>query len=217
MREFLCESALTEKRGGPISACSDGLAGLLGCLSGWFRDFSSALLPAERRGRSIFGRLCRAEARPRHGIEAQLELCWRIASKSKCALGSKGDRLRPVFFDPLLFDNCIGRKRDVGGGVLAGLWRLGLVFGVSLGARFCAGVRERQLTVTFQGFIAPLRGLRWNAVRRAGAGLSLRRMCLELVKDRTGPRGSVEVTSREQDLIQLESLILAQNERWRQA
>jgi len=23
----------------------------------------------------------------------------------------------------LLFDNCIGRKRDVGGGVLAGLWR----------------------------------------------------------------------------------------------
>ena len=34
------------------------------------------------------------------------------------------------------------------------------------------GVRERQLTVTFQEFIAPLReGLRWSAVRRSGAGL----------------------------------------------
>ena len=33
-----------------------------------------------------------------------------------------GDRLRLAVFDPLLFDNCIGRKRDVGGVVLAGLW-----------------------------------------------------------------------------------------------
>ena len=28
-------------------------------------------------------------------------------------------------FGSLLFDNCIGRKRDVGGGVLAGLWSSG--------------------------------------------------------------------------------------------
>ena len=43
-------------------------------------------------------------------------------------------------------------------------------------------------------------------------------MCLELVKN-TVPlnlRGA-EVTSQDKDLIQLESLILAQNERWRQA
>ena len=35
---------------------------------------------------------------------------------------------------PLLFDKCIGRKRDVGGGVLAGLCLLGWVFGVKLKA-----------------------------------------------------------------------------------
>ena len=38
-------------------------------------------------------------------------------------------RLRVWFrlwsFGSLLFDNCIGRKRDVGGGVLAGLWLSG--------------------------------------------------------------------------------------------
>jgi hypothetical protein len=42
-------------------------------------------------------------------------------------------------------------------------------------------------------------------------------MCLELVKDTAESRGFAEVTSREQDLNELESLILAQNERWRQA
>ena len=33
-----------------------------------------------------------------------------------------------------LFDNCIGRKRDVGGVVLAGLWRFGFAFGDELDA-----------------------------------------------------------------------------------
>ena len=57
--------------------------------------------------------------------------------------------------DPLLFDNCIGRKRDVGGGVLAGLWRWVWVFGVSLRPGLAMESEKRQLTVTFQEFIAP--------------------------------------------------------------
>ena len=36
-------------------------------------------------------------------------------------------RLAGEALSPLLFDNFIGRKRDVGGGVLAGLWLFGLV------------------------------------------------------------------------------------------
>jgi hypothetical protein len=41
-------------------------------------------------------------------------------------------------------------------------------------------------------------------------------MCLELVKN-TMSVTDIEVTSRDKDLNELESLILAQNERWRQA
>jgi hypothetical protein len=73
---------------------------------------------------------------------------------------------------------------------------LGLALAFELTAGLAAESEERQLTVTFQEFIAPLRGLRWNAVRRAGAG-ALRRMCLELVKNTMGSRGPVEVTSRD--------------------
>ena len=52
----------------------------------------------------------------------------------------------------MLFDNCIGRKRDVGGGFLAGTprWpglRRELGFGAAMGT-------EEMLTVTFQKFIA---------------------------------------------------------------
>jgi hypothetical protein len=47
-------------------------------------------------------------------------------------------------------------------------------------------------------------------------------MCLELVKNAAGPKalgffGSAGSDQSGFDLIQLESLILAQNERWRQA
>jgi hypothetical protein len=35
-------------------------------------------------------------------------------------------------FGSVLFDNRIGRKRDVGGGVLAGLWSSGRILGASL-------------------------------------------------------------------------------------
>jgi hypothetical protein len=42
-------------------------------------------------------------------------------------------------------------------------------------------------------------------------------MCLELVNDDGEAEASLEVTSRDKISIQLESLILAQNERWRQA
>ena len=52
----------------------------------------------------------------------------------------------------MLFDNCIGRKRDVGGGFLAGTCRWSglrreLGFGAAMGT-------EEMLTVTFQKFIA---------------------------------------------------------------
>ncbi len=114
---------------------------------------------------------------------------------------------------PLLFDNYIGRKRDVDGGFLAGFrWRL-----VSRERGWSAAGSEEILTVTFR-----------NSSRRGAGGSERRemgrlaeaswRMCLELVEntvcsgdgaDRSDQSGS--------DLIQLESLILAQNERWRQA
>jgi hypothetical protein len=51
------------------------------------------------------------------------------------------DWLRPVVCGPLLFDNFIGRKRDVGGVVLAGLWRSGLLGG-SLAGLAAKSVRE---------------------------------------------------------------------------
>ena len=57
-----------------------------------------------------------------------------------------------LFRPRMLFDNCIGRKRDVGGGFLAGTCRWSglrreLEFGVTMGT-------EEMLTVTFQKFIA---------------------------------------------------------------
>ena len=52
-------------------------------------------------------------------------------------------------FSPLLFDNCIGRKRDVGGGVLAGLCCVGW-FSARAGVWRRRWGPKRQLTVTFQ-------------------------------------------------------------------
>src|SRR5271165_6244252 len=49
--------------GGAYIRVLQRLGGPFRRLSGWFRDLSSLLLPAERRGRRIFGRLDRAKAR----------------------------------------------------------------------------------------------------------------------------------------------------------
>jgi hypothetical protein len=81
----------------------------------------------------------------------------------------------------LLFDNRIGRKRNVDGGVLAD--------------RPLKGRSKRHSDGHVKEFIAPLAS--------AGGGCAR--------------NSSRVVTSREKVLIQLESLILAQNERWRQA
>ena len=100
----------------------------------------------------------------------------------------------------LLFDNYIGRKRDVGGGFLAGtcrwsgLWRE-LGFGLAMGT-------EEILTVTFQnssrsGFLVS-----GNVVRRA-LGLGFERMCLELVKNTVLSRGRIEVTSQDRSQFNL--------------
>jgi hypothetical protein len=50
-----------------------------------------------------------------------------------------------------------------------------------------------------------------------GFGGFVERMCLELVKSCRNREDFGEVTSQDEISIQLESLILAQNERWRQA
>ena len=82
------------------------------------------------------------------------------------AFGSGGDvEFREVTL-PLLFDNCIGRKRDVGGGFLAGtcrgsgLWRE-LKFGFAMGT-------EEMLTVTFQNSSRLSDEHCRNVVRRSG-------------------------------------------------
>src|ERR1700722_17025898 len=59
----------------------------------------------------------------------------------------------PWGFGSVLFDNCIGRKRDVGGGVLAGLRLSGGIQAKDWG-RSGDWSPKRQLPVTFQKFIA---------------------------------------------------------------
>jgi hypothetical protein len=86
----------------------------------------------------------------------------------------------------MLFDNCIGRKRDVGGGFLAGTccWsglRRELGFGSAMGT-------EEMLTVTFQNSSRLDYLIRMNVVRRSG-GFRFERMCLELVKNTAFPFG----------------------------
>ncbi len=72
------------------------------------------------------------------------------------------------------------------------------------------------LTVTFQNSSRSDYLIRMNVVRRS-SGFRSERMCLELVKNERESQGFREVTSQDKISIQLESLILAQNERWRQA
>ena len=82
------------------------------------------------------------------------------------AFGSGGDvEFREVTL-PLLFDNYIGRKRDVGGGVLAGLCYL-----VFLRRELWWGWMTRSegmLTVTFQNSSRSSDERGRNAVRRSG-------------------------------------------------
>jgi len=69
------------------------------------------------------------------GIRARVELCeaGRLGVRIE-PHGIRKIRREPVSFGPSLFDNCIGRKRDVGGVVLAGALASGL-FGVSRAGR----------------------------------------------------------------------------------
>src|ERR1700722_20370938 len=80
--------------------------------SAGYGNFPNALLPAVRRGRRIFGRFRTARKRGSTEFGPETGLWRRVASRFGFCLWS---------FGSLLFDNCIGRKRDVGGGVLAGL------------------------------------------------------------------------------------------------
>jgi hypothetical protein len=95
------------------------LGELLSGLSGWFREFSSVLLPAERRGRSSFG--CSSSAEARRDVEFELSWASRVERLGieLSLVGMSGPASAGLSLS-LLFDNCIGRKRDVGGVVLAG-------------------------------------------------------------------------------------------------
>jgi hypothetical protein len=102
----------------------------------------------------------------------------------KAKTGRPNDGL-PVGF----FDKCIGRKRNAGGGVLAGPPIFGWVGHTRL-RRYCV----YQVTRSFR------------AARREAD------VCLGLVNDNVDV-----VISRDKFSVKPESLILAQNERWRQA
>ena len=119
---------------------------LRGGRTGGLRDFSNALLPAERRGRENF-RLSPV-ARER-GVKkvSSLGLSFGDGSSPSLVFACWG-------FGSLLFDNRIGRKRDVGGGVLAGLQVVGLALRRELGNWPENWSPKRQLTVTFRQFIA---------------------------------------------------------------
>ena len=103
---------------------SQRFGALLERLCGGSRDFPSALLPAERRGGG-FSVVPVGRKRGEIEIQARSELWRRNAARFGLGLWGSGS---------LLFDNCIGRKRDVGGGVLAGLRSSTRVLGVSLRA-----------------------------------------------------------------------------------
>jgi hypothetical protein len=101
-------------------------------------------------------------------------------------------------FGSLLFDNRIGRKRDVGGGVLAGLWSSGWVLGVSL--ELIRGLKSEETT---DGHVSKIhRASKERAPDRREAG----RLRISFEADVFGTRQEynvlrgIEVTSRDQDL-----------------
>ena len=165
-------------------------------LSGNQMRTRSNLLPAERRGGDFRSSLpCESAARHGHrssgralqagrlevemGFREWGGLAFSRSSLTRCCLtiASEGRETWAA-----------GSLRGFGVGL--GFWR-------ELEAWSGGGVREETTDGHVSRIHRALRGLRWNAVRRAGAGLSLRRMCLELVKNTMGSRGPVEVTSRD--------------------
>src|ERR1700722_708325 len=92
------------------------------------------------------------------GFSVVFRLCESaVIRNSGLNLALAAGRLRALFcpwgFGSVLFDNCIGRKRDVGGGVLAGLRLSGGIQAKDWG-RSGDWSPKRQLPVTFQKFIA---------------------------------------------------------------
>ena len=78
----------------------------------WFRELPERSPPYVRWGWRAFGRSCFASFGMRGiGFGFRAGLVWRVASGFGLGFGE--------FRLPPLFDNCIGRKRDVGGVVLA--------------------------------------------------------------------------------------------------
>ena len=107
---------------------------------------------------------------------------WAVSARASAPL----ERVNPKLRLRKLFDNFIGRKRDVGGGFLAGTCRWSglrreLRFGSAMGT-------EEMLTVTFQNSSRSDYWIRMNVVRRSG-GFRSGRMCLELVKNTAFPFG----------------------------
>ena len=113
-------------------------------------------------------------------------------------LGPNGfARLGGGFPLPLLFDNWIGRKRDVGGGVLAGLGcRVGFI-PCERGAGLGDGSPKRPLTVTFR-----------NSSRLGGSGSERREadwLCdwprADVFGTRQECRGSASFSGENEDVL----------------
>ena len=110
-------------------------------------------------------------------------------------LGPNGfARLGGGFPLPLLFDNWIGRKRDVGGGVLAGLCCVGL-FGASW-TDACDGVR-RDTDGHVSKFIALLR----QRAGTSGDGLALWFAGADVFGTRQECRGSASFSGENADVL----------------
>ena len=126
-----------------------------------------------------FARFTGAESEEieRDGIRCDASVAERLVGLRDFGLGT-------------LFDNFIGRKRDVGGGVLAGLCCLGR-FRES-GASFRRwGPRDLRRSRFKIHRVWARAG--WNVERRTGFVMRAERMCLELVKNAgISERGSLK-------------------------
>src|SRR5271154_4381818 len=134
---LFCKNNLTPPKPLPIQPHTDGVGAEAADAASGIRDdleTRSSLLRGGERGR----RSVRAFGFGRRRLGGDISLRLRIRFRLVLLRGvmspwdldgafGEGD----VFPFALLFDNCIGRKRDVGGGVLAGLCHVGVAIEIA--------------------------------------------------------------------------------------
>ena len=156
------------------------------CAASWRRFFglTSRITPPYREAGWSVSVVFLLLARSQSGFDGGTGPRTRLGLGYFGAGFARAGRREPGALPRTLFDNCIGRKRDVGGGFLAGTcrwsgpWR-------ELGIGSAAGTEEI-LTVTFQNSSRLDYWIRMNVVRRS-RGFRSGRMCLELVKNTVWP------------------------------